>query len=66
MPDFRKFPEILYHWVTQKLRQNLYKKFIFNICNKKKFYCSLYDGGGIVGGPISPDAPVVPGPGRPV
>ena len=42
------------------------KKFIFNICNKKKFYCSLYDGGGIVGGPVGPDAPVVPGPGRPV
>ena len=63
--DFRNFHEIFYHLVTQKLRQNLYKKkyFIFKICYEKHFYCSLYDGGGIFGGPVSP---VIPGPGGPV
>ena len=62
--DFRNFHKIFYHLVTQKLRQNLYKKyFIFKICYEKHFYCSLYDGGGIVGSPVGP---VIAGPGRPV
>ena len=60
--DFRKFSEVKYHWVTQKLPNihNLYtKNFINKICNKN-YYCSLYDGGGTVGSPVGP---VIPGPG---